>query len=66
MALRDIEQGEEILVNYGMRMSDAPLWYKCLWVQHLRNTNSWNDEEILDWCGRSYAMNGRVVELPLQ
>ena len=64
-ALRDIEQGEEILVNYGLPMSDAPLWYKHLWVEHLRENEGWKDEEILKWCGRQYAMNGRTIELPL-
>ena len=45
-------------------MSDAPNWYKTLWVEHLRNKGQSNDE-ILDWCSRQYAMNGRLIELPL-
>jgi hypothetical protein len=63
--IRAIPKGQEVLVNYGMGMSDAPLWYKSLWVQHLRETKGLNDTEILHWCGRQYAMNGRLVELPL-
>ena len=64
-AIRDIDENEEVLVNYGMRMADAPLWYKRLWVDHIRIKEGWTDEKILDWCGRRYAMNGKLVELPL-
>ena len=64
-ALSDIEPEEEILVNYQMGMAEAPLWYKELWVKHLRRERGMCDKEILDWCGRQYSMNGRVIELPL-
>ena len=64
-ALRDIEKDEEVLVNYRLPMSDAPLWYKHLWVNHIRQNEGWNDEKILRWCDRKYAMNGKLVELPL-
>ena len=46
-------------------MADAPVWYKSLWVKHLRETEYLTDCEIKDWCGRQYCMNGKVVQLPL-
>ena len=64
-SIENLNEGAEILVNYGMGMADAPGWYKSLWVQHLREQKNLNDQEILDWCGRQYAMNGRIIDLPL-
>ncbi len=64
-SLREIKADEEILVNYGMGMADAPMWYKELWVKHLREQKGHDDQQILDWCGRQYAMKGKLVELPL-
>ena len=63
-AVRDLSEGEEVFVNYGMCMAEAPDWYKSLWVDHLKSQGL-NNQEILDWCGRKYAMNGRLIELPL-
>ena len=63
-AVDDIDPDQEILVNYGMGMADAPSWYKSLWVQHLRDKKGLSDGEILDWCGRHYAMTGKSVTLP--
>lgn len=59
-------KGTEVLVNYGMGMADAPMWYKNLWVKHLREEKHLSDQEISDWCSRQYAMNGRLIELPLR
>ena len=64
-SIRDIEENEEILVNYGLPMADAPIWYKQLWVEHVRNNEGWSDEEILKWCNRKYVMNGKRIQLPL-
>jgi hypothetical protein len=36
VALRTIEPGEEIFVNYNYSVSLAPDWYKQQWFQHLR------------------------------
>ena len=63
-ALRDIVADEEILVNYGIGMAHAPSWYKTLWVHHMRTEMGMTDTDMLDWCGRQYAINGRVIELP--
>ena len=46
-------------------MADAPLWYKELWVDHVRKNEGWSDDKILRWCERKYAMNGKVIKLPL-
>ena len=62
-ATKDISPGEEILVNYGLGMAEAPTWYKSLWVEHCRKQRKMTDQEIRDWCGRQYAMKGRVVDL---
>ena len=64
-SIRDIEKDEEVLVNYGLPMADAPLWYKELWVDHVRKNEGWSDDKILRWCERKYAMNGKVIKLPL-
>ena len=45
-------------------MSHAPPWYKALWVHHMRTEMGMSEAEMRDWCGRQYAMNGRVIELP--
>ena len=45
-------------------MAEAPSWYKSLWVEHLRNKGM-NNYDIINWCGRQYAMNGRLIDLPL-
>ena len=62
-ALRDIPEGEEILVNYGLGMAFAPDWYKSLWVQHCREYKKMSDQDINDWCGRQYAINGSFIDL---
>lgn len=64
-ATRNIQPGEEILVNYGIRMGIAPLWYKQLWVEHCKNELHMSNEDILSWCDRQYSMNGILVQLPL-
>ena len=64
-AIKDMAEGSEVLVNYGMGMADAPIWYKMLWVKHLREDRHFSDKDIMDWCGRQYAMNGRLIDLPL-
>lgn len=46
-------------------MSEAPMWYKQLWVDHVRKNEGWKDEQILKWCARQYAMTGRQISLPL-
>ena len=65
VAIRDICPNEEIFVNYGIKLSDAPDWYKQLWVDHLRKEKGQTDQQILDWCGRQYAMNGKIIQLPI-
>lgn len=44
-------------------MAEAPAWYKALWVQHCRTEKGMTDQDIMDWCGRQYAMKGKIVEL---
>jgi hypothetical protein len=46
-------------------MSDAPNWYKALWVEYLRKEKGQTDDQIKDWCGRQYAMNGKLIQLPI-
>ena len=46
-------------------MADAPLWYKHLWVDHVRKNEGWEDEKILKWCQRRYTMTGKIINLPL-
>ena len=64
LLLSDIPNGAEIYVNYGIKMADAPSWYKSLWVQHLRSKGM-NNDEIINWCERQYSMNGRLIDLQL-
>lgn len=61
----DLSCGDEILVNYGIGMADAPLWYKELWVHHLRNVKGWSDDVILKWCDRQYSQKLTSISLPL-
>ena len=62
--LSDIPKSAEIFVSYNMKMGEAPSWYKSLWVEHLR-AKGMNNDDIINWCGRQYAMNGRLIDLPL-
>ena len=64
-AIIDLEKGSEVLVNYGMQMAEAPVWYKSLWVKYLRETKCLSDDEIKDWCSRQYSMYGRSIDLPI-
>ena len=65
LVTQNIEKDEEILVNYGLPMADAPLWYKHLWVHHCRVNEGWSDERILKWCYHKYEMHGKTVQLPI-
>ncbi len=40
------DEGEEVLVNYGIKMAQAPDWYKAEFVNHLRKDRGWNDEQV--------------------
>ena len=44
--MQDLAAGEEVLVNYGLGMAHAPLWYQCLWVEHCRNDKNMSDDQI--------------------
>ena len=37
VALANIKRGEEIFAHYGYHMMTAPVWYRNLWLQHLRS-----------------------------
>ena len=64
-ATKDIRRGDEILVNYGLGLADAPEWYKQLWIRHCREEKGMDNDQIKDWCGRQYAMYGKVIELDI-
>ena len=64
-AIIDMKKGSEVLVNYGMQMAEAPVWYKSLWVKYLRETKCLSDDGIKDWCSRQYSMYGRSIDLPI-
>ena len=64
-AIIDMKKGSEVLVNYGMQMAEAPVWYKSLWVKYLRETKCLSDDQIKDWCSRQYSMYGRSIDLPI-
>ena len=54
-----------MLVNYGIKIAEAPDWYKSDFVRHLRHDLGWNDEKILQWCNRQGSRCLKTVELPL-
>ncbi len=64
-AARDISAGEELLVNYGVSMADAPGWYKELWVRFCREDKGMADAQIEEWCRMQYSRYGKWVTLPL-
>ncbi len=64
-AKRNICKGEEILVDYGLDMAEAPEWYKTLFVDHCRKAKNMSDEEILDWCRRQHRIKGKWCQLPI-
>ena len=55
----------KITIFFIIRMSEAPEWYKLLWVDHLRKVKGWSDDQILDWCQRQYSNSLKRVELPI-
>ena len=63
-AKRDIHRGEEILVNYNYKISDAAEWYQHQWIQHLRNNLSWTEKKIEDWAKTQYRVTGFRVDIP--
>ncbi len=65
VADRDVGAGEELLVDYGLGMADAPTWYKELWVRHCRQQRDMTDEQIEAWCQRQYDRFGKRICLPL-
>ena len=64
VAKREILAGEEILVNYGYKLSHAPTWYQDLWFRHLRRDRGWAEEKIRDWVENNARMTGVFVQIP--
>ena len=64
VAKREILAGEEILVNYGYKLSHAPTWYQDHWFRHLRRDRGWAEEKIRDWVENNARMTGVFVQIP--
>ena len=56
--------GEEITVNYSIGLHQGPVWYKQLWLKHVRQDKRWGDKEIQRFLERNLDMTMKRIELP--
>ena len=63
VAVRDIEQGEEVFVSYNYCVSFAPPWYQVLWFKHCLDMG-WDKEKIIDWANREVSKFGTAIDIP--
>ncbi len=64
-AVRDIAEGQEVLVNYHMNLADAPLWYRRVWLGHQRRHKKLGDDAILRLLARYTENTTKRVDLDL-
>ncbi len=63
-ALEDLEQDQEILVNYTMNLADSPEWYRILWVKHQRHVKKASDAAIKRILERYTENSSKRVDIP--
>ena len=63
VAVRDIEEGEEIFVSYNYSVPLAPPWYQQLWFSHCLERGL-AKQNILDLVTREVARWGGSLEIP--
>ena len=62
--LDNIEQDDEILVNYSMNLADAPEWYRIVWLKHQREYKKASDASIKRILDRYYENSGKRFPMP--
>ena len=62
-AIRDIEPGEELLVNYRYPIRTAPAWYKSLWHRFLRSKKRWSLDNIMYYGYEAHDVHSRFLAL---
>ena len=60
----DIEENQEVLVNYTMNLADSPEWYRVLWIKSQREDKKASDAAIKRILDRYYENSGKRVEIP--
>ena len=63
-ALKDIAEGEEILVNYCINLADSPEWYRIIWLRHQRHVKKSSDAAIKRILDRYQENSCKRVEIP--
>ncbi len=63
-ALKDIQEGEEILVDYKIPMDKAPNWYLLLWMKHVETVKCWTENDIRRFIERQSELTGKRISLP--
>ena len=63
-AIKDIDEDEEILVNYSINLADSPEWYRVIWLRHQRNVKQASDSAIQRILDRYYENSSKRVEIP--
>ena len=63
VAVKDIEQGEEVFVSYNYCVSLAPPWYQEIWFKHCL-AMGWDKEKIMDWVNREVTKWGIGLDIP--
>jgi hypothetical protein len=61
----DLEEGDEILINYHINLADGPEWYKKVWLRHQREVKKMSDESIMRVLLRYRENTSKHVDLDL-
>lgn len=64
VALKPIRRGEEVLVCYNYTIQHAPVWYRDLYVDHMRAGEGRSEEFIHQWAKKNFRDRGMSVVLP--
>ena len=51
-------------MNYNLGLSQGPLWYRLLWLRHVRENKGWGQREIERYIERNYDLTMKRIELP--
>ena len=63
VAIKDIEQNEEVFVSYNYCVSLAPPWYQEIWFRYCMR-RGWDKQKIMDCVDREVAKFGIAMEIP--
>ena len=67
-AIRAHKKDEEFLVSYGysLKTFNHPKWYRDLYIQQVKETPNWSDEEKIEVLGDLEEIDKKVRELDVK